>query len=404
MADENHTQVRIHVYHKSAQSGRIKSMIKTVRRAREIGWIISSLLETGPANAITDLAGVLVGHCTLVEGEAGPLEIGLGPVRTGVTAIRPHPGNLFTHPVRAAVYVLNGYGKTVGLEQVRELGRLETPILLTNTLNTWRCADYLLDWMLQENPRIGISRMGTLNPVVGECNDGWLNDIQGRHIRREHVFQALQSAATGVVLEGNIGAGTGTRCYAFKGGIGTASRILPKANGGFTVGVLLQTNFGARQQLILCGRPVGQWYKDWPDRAPDYEDSLIPESGSCVMVLATDAPLSTRQLGRLARRAPLGLARTGFTSNPGSGDYVIAFSTAAIQSPTGVSSVPLIRAHRQDRILSQLFQAVVESTEEAVLNALVAAQTMAGRDGHLAPALPVDELQERFADGRESGS
>jgi D-aminopeptidase len=358
------------------------------RRARLLGWIRGSLLESGPLNAITDLPGLLVGHSTLIQGDPGPLQVGCGPVRTGVTAIRPHPGNLFTHKVSAAVHVLNGFGKTVGLEQVRELGRLETPILLTNTLNTWRCADYLLDWMLQDNPGIGIDTLGTLNPLVGECNDGWLNDIQGRHVGREHVFQALDSARSGPVAEGNCGAGTGTTCYAFKGGIGTASRVLLPEQGAYTVGVLLQSNFGRRQQFSIGGIPVGKLLKDW-----DGQEETKGEGGSCMMVVATDAPLSARQLGRLARRAPLGLARTGFTSSPGSGDYVVAFSTHQQDPGTSQLSAPQERLRDEHHTLGLLFQAVVEATEEALLNSLAAAETLAGRDGHVAPALPKGIIQ-----------
>jgi D-aminopeptidase len=338
----------------------------------------------------------------LIKGEPGPLQVGHGPVRTGVTAVFPHAGNLYTHPVSAAAHVFNGFGKTVGLEQVRELGRLESPILLTNTLNTWRCADYLLEWMLEQNPKFGIESSATFNPLVGECNDGWLNDIQGRHVAREHVFQALQTAADGPLWEGNVGAGTGTRCYGFKGGIGTASRILPREYGGYTVGALLQTNFGARRQLILRGYPVGKWFLNWPDETSITEQGPLLEAGSCMLVLGTDAPLSARQLGRLARRAPLGLARTGFTSNPGSGDYVVAFSTAIAQSPKASIHTPVERLQDEGRILSQLFQAVVESTEESVLNALIAAQTLAGRDGHVAYALPIDEIQDRFISDRST--
>ncbi|MFC1997810.1 P1 family peptidase [Chloroflexota bacterium] len=366
-------------------------------RARDLGWLTPPLLESGPLNAITDLDGVLVGHTTLIQGDPGPLDAGRGPIRTGVTAIRPHPGNLFVDKLTAAVHVLNGFGKTTGLEQVRELGSLETPILLTNTLNVWRCADYLVDWTLQGNPGIGINTFGTLNPVVGECNDGWLNDIQGRHVGREHVFKALDSAKNGPVPEGNQGAGTGTLCYRFKGGIGTASRVLPQENGGYTVAVLLQSNFGARQQLIIRGQPVGQWLKDWPaSRAADNADdgNGPTEAGSCMMVVATDAPLSARQLGRLARRAPLGLARTGFTSSPGSGDYVIAFSTSRPDSRPDEISAPRQRLVDEIKTLGLLFQGVVESTEEAVLNSLAAARTMPGRDYHIASAVPIERVQD----------
>ena len=367
--------------------------MQTARRARDLGWITEPLMISGPHNAITDLPGLLVGHSTLIQGDPGPLAVGVGPVRSGVTAIRPHPGNLFTHKVRAAAHVLNGFGKTVGLEQVRELGRLETPILLTNTLNTWRCADYLLDWMLQANPGIGIDTIGTLNPLVGECNDGWLNDIQGRHVGREQVFHALDSAQSGLVAEGNVGAGTGTLCYGFKGGIGTASRALPPEQGAFTVAVLLQSNFGARRQLNICGLPVGKRLKDWKGSA----EGERREGGSCMMVVATDAPLSARQLGRLARRAPLGLARNGFTSSPGSGDYVIAFSTHPEEPGTDPLHAPQERLRDEHRTLGLLFQGVVEAAEEALLNSLAVAETLAGRDGHVAQALPQPLIQQWLA-------
>jgi D-aminopeptidase len=387
-------------------------------KARSLGWINASDLKTGPHNAITDVPGVIVGHTTLIQGKPGPLVAGYGPVRTGVTAIRSHSGNLFTSKVKAGVYVLNGFGKTVGLEQIRELGVLETPILLTNTLNVWRCADALVDWVIQQNADKGV-KTGTINPVVGECNDGWLNDIQGRHVTREHVFAALDSASSGPVAEGNVGAGTGTTCYQFKGGIGTASRILPKGSGSYTLGVLLQVNFGAREQLIIRGQPVGKWLKEWPEKphpntrkagtasshkgcgdghqphdgAMDQEQST--EDGSCMMVIATDAPLSSRQLGRLARRVPLGLARTGFTSGHGSGDYVIALSTTRNAGP-GKSAITQFVEYMPDegKAFQILVQSVVEATEEAVLNALIAAKTMTGRDGHTSHALPVDIIRD----------
>jgi len=232
--------------------------IKLAKPAGDLGWVFPSLNMRGPLNSITDVPGVLVGHTTLIKGEAGPLDIGRGPVRTGVTAIRPHLGDTYNNPVAAAVYVLNGYGKTIGLEQIRELGILETPILLTSTLNVWRCADALVDWVLRDHPEIR-----SLNPVVGECNDSWLNDNQGRHITKGHVFSALENSHSGPVEEGNFGAGTGTICYQFKGGIGSSSRVLPGDQYGYTVGVLVQTNFGFREQLIIRGQPMGQRLKDW---------------------------------------------------------------------------------------------------------------------------------------------
>lgn len=358
-------------------------------RAQELGWVLPPFFDSGPHNTLTDVPGVLVGHVTLVQGQAGALQVGRGPVRTGVTAIRPHPGNLFCQPVPAGIHVLNGFGKTTGLAQLSELGRLETPILLTNTLSVWQAAEALLDWMLPQNPQIGITQP-TLNPVVGECNDGWLNDIQGRHVEQQHIFAALEQASSAPISEGNVGAGTGTLCYQFKGGIGTASRVLPASQGRFTLGVLVQTNFGSRQQLVIRGQAVGRRLKDWPDE----RSSVLPagEAGSCMLVIATDAPLSSRQLGRLARRAPLGLARSGFTSNSGSGDYAVAFSTHQYEDPPHSSTHPVERLTSEDPILSALFQATVEAVEESVYNALLAAETMAGRDGHIAFAIPRDIL------------
>jgi D-aminopeptidase len=318
-------------------------------------------------------------------------------VRTGVTAIRPHPGNPYTAKVRAAAHVLNGFGKTTGLEQIRELGTLETPILLTNTLNVWKAADGLVEWMLSLNPYIGISTRGTVNPVVGECNDGYLNDIQGRHIGAAGVVEALDTASPHPVVEGNFGGGTGVMSYGFKAGIGSASRRLPEQAGGYTLGVLVQANFGRRHQLTILGKPVGLWLDDWLPPGPSSEPDA-PERGSCMIVAATDAPLSSRQLGRLARRAPLGLARTGSVSGPGSGDYVIAFSTSEFL--TGEAGPPVRKAAvlaDEWVVFGHLIQAIVEATDEAVLNSLVAAQTMRGRDGHTAQALPVDWINSRLA-------
>lgn len=364
----------------------------TKLRARDLDWITPPLLKSGAHNAITDVPGVLVGHTTLIRGEPGPLEVGVGPVRTGVTAIRPHAGNLYTDKVASAVHVLNGFGKSTGLDQIRETGLLETPILLTNTLNVWRVADYLLDWMLVTNPSVGIKTRGTLNPVVGECHDGWLNDIQGRHVSQEDVWAALDSAGVGPVAEGNVGGGTATRTYEFKAGIGTASRVIPDRSGGFSVGALVQANFGRRQQLVIRGLPVGMWLRNWPegDGPPDPPE---PESGSCMIILATDAPLSSRQLRRLARRAPLALARSGSVSGPGSGDYVIAFSTTNRRSQREIRPTRTVERLVDEWVIGHLAQAVVEATEEAVLNSLAAADTMAGRDGNVAHAIPVGRVQ-----------
>lgn len=362
-------------------------------RARDLGWVPSALLPAGVLNAITDVPGVQVGHTTLIQGDSGPLDVGHGPVRTGVTAIKPHGGNMYTERLAAAVHVFNGFGKSTGLDQIRETGYIETPILLTNTLNVWRASDYLLDWMLLQNPGIGINTRGTVNPIVGECYDGFLNDIQGRHVGRAAVWAALGSAVGGPVTEGNVGGGTGTRAYEFKAGIGTSSRVLPSSSGGFSVGVLVQANFGLRRQLVIRGLPVGEWLSEWPanDQPPIPSK---PESGSCMMIVATDAPLDARQLGRLANRAPLGLARTGAVCGPGSGDFVIAFSTTRFhyaEEPTTVRAINQLAEEWQT--FDHLAQAVVEATDEAVLNSLAAAETLAGRDGNVSYAIPIDKIQ-----------
>jgi len=355
-------------------------------RARDIGLRIG-VLDTGCHNAITDVEGVRVGHTTLIHG-SGKLVPGEGPVRTGVTAIIPHGGNMFRSKLVAYTHVFNGFGKSVGLSQVQELGTLETPVLLTNTLNVGRVADALVTYMLRDNPDIGITA-SSVNPVVGECNDGHLNDIQGRHVGEREVLHALDTASAGPVQEGAVGGGTGMRAFGFKGGIGTASRSLPEDRGGYTVGVLVQANFGRRYQLTIDGVPVGRELREYGSQ-DDTE-----EKGSIMMVLATDAPLTARQLGRVARRTGLGLARTGSVMGPGSGDYTVAFSTAQhLVTETDVSH-PEVRELRMlaehDPALGYLFTAAVEATEEAVLNALLRAETVEGRDGHVAHALPIEE-------------
>lgn len=340
------------------------------------------LLPPGQHNAITDVPGVQVGHVTLISGE-GPLTPGKGPVRTGVTTILPHTGNLFKQKVLAAVRTLNGYGKAVGFEQVRELGCIETPIVLTNTLNVGLVADAVISHTLRDNPAIGIT-IGTVNPVVGECNDGFLNDIQGRHVKPEHVWQSIEYAHDGPVEEGNVGAGTGTACFGFKGGVGTASRKVM----AYHVGVLVQTNFGRRAHLRMLGVPVGR----------HFAKTLLPESspgpGSVMIVLATDAPLSSRQLGRLAQRAAMGLARTGTISSNGSGDFVVAFTTAHPRSDRSRGTTESITriSDEAHRLIDNFFLAVVESVEEAVLNSLLAAVTLRGRDDNLLHALPSEDV------------
>lgn len=357
-------------------------------RAREWG-LVPGELKPGPKNAITDVAGVAVGHATLVQGE-GALRPGHGPVRTGVTVILPHAGNLFREKVRAAVHTINGFGKAMGFEEVRELGVIEAPIALTNTLNVGLVADALVQHVLRQNPDVGV-RTHTVNVVVGETNDGYLNDIQGRHVHAERVWEALERATNGTVAEGNVGAGTGTTCFGWKSGIGTSSRVMPPASGGWTVGVLVQANFGDPTELRILGQPVGKWGLE-PERANPSGDT-----GSIMIVLATDAPLSERQLGRLCRRASAGLARTGSVYGHGSGDFVIAFSTAQrILDPAPTLTAPCLAVIDEAAAMHWLFPAVADSVEEAVLNALCMAETMIGRDGHVRYALPVAELISRL--------
>ncbi len=346
-------------------------------RARRAG-VVTGILRPGPLDAITDVEGVLVGHTTVSEGD---------DVRTGVTVIRPHPRNAFQEKVPAAVAVANGFGKLVGISQVGELGVLETPIALTGTLNAWRVADALAEWVLAL-PGNGVAL--SVNPVVGECNDGFLSDIRRRPVGPGHVAAALESASGGEVAEGCVGAGTGCCCLGWKGGIGTASRRVPPSLGGWTVGVLAQTNFNFGGVLTVAGIPVGVELG-----RHGFRDELAnPENGSCMVVVATDAPLDARQLGRVARRVPMGLARAGSFASNGSGDYGIAFSTnrscVARHEAPGLRRVELL----PDEDLSQLFLATVEATEEAVLNSLFAATTTRGFMGHTVDALPIDRVVE----------
>lgn len=351
--------------------------------ARAMG-VVSGILPPGPQNDLCDVPGVRVGHATVVRGE-GALVPGQGPVRTGVTAILPHGGNLFAEKVPAGLFVLNGFGKATGLAQVAELGTLETPILLTNTLSTFRAADALIDYMIEQNPEIGVST-GTVNPVVGECNDGFLNDIQGRHVTAEHVRAALESASTGPVRQGAVGAGTGMVCFGFKGGIGSASRQV----GGFTLGALVLANFGRPGDLMLHGLPVGQWLLAEPG---EMEPAENPPAGSAMVILGTDAPLDARQLTRLSRRGALGLARVGASAANGSGDFILSFSTqnrVRHDAAEGAAEVTLLRDG--SLLLDRLFLAAVEAVEEAVLNALFTARTVEGRDRRVVHALPVKRV------------
>ena len=357
-------------------------------RTRDIGIDIGIFLP-GEFNAITDVKGVKVGHCTLIEGK-GVLKPGEGPVRTGVTAILPHDGNIFKEKLPAAAFVFNGFGKSTGFHQINEVGNLETPILLTNTLNVPIVADALIEWSMEQNPEIGI-QTDTVNPVVGEVNDGFLNDIQGRHVKKEHVYSALRNAKSGPVEEGAVGAGTGSSCMGWKGGIGTASRVLPQNRGGYTVGVLVLTNFDGI--LTVNGAPVGRelgrysYSEDFPHAFPETQDL----NGSVMVVVATDAPLDHRQLKRVAKRVSLGLARTGFYGSNGSGDFFIAFSTAAI-IPHEPDQIALKNTVMTNEASSPLFLATVEATEEAVINSLLKAKTIIGRDGNIKEAIDIQEL------------
>jgi D-aminopeptidase len=351
-------------------------------RLRDLG-VTPGRLPAGETNAITDVTGVRVGHVTLISGE-GKLRPGEGPVRTGATAIVPHEGNVFREKVAAAVYTINGFGKVAGFEQIRERGTLETPILLTNTLNVGLVADAVTSYMLRDNIDIGMTT-GTVNPVVGECNDGFLNDIRGRHVREEHVWQAIESAASGSVAEGNVGAGTGTAICQYKGGIGTASRLVME--GAFTVGALVQTNFGLREELTVLGVPVGEALRE--------DDLPQPGAGSIMIVLATNAPFSALQLERLAKRATFGLARTGSICADQSGDFVIAFSTSNRTShyPDNVIDTGL-RFVNDGETINEFFLGAIEAVEEAILNALVAAKTMTGRDGNTLHEIPENRLTQ----------
>ena len=331
------------------------------------------ILLPGPLNTITDVAGIKVGHYTLVAGDS---------VRTGVTAILPHDGNVFQEKVPAAIYIGNGFGKLMGYSQVEELGNLETPIILTNTLSVATAADALIDYTLAQPENANVR---SVNPVVGETNDGTLNDIRGRHVKKEHVLEAITSARSGPVPEGNVGAGTGTICFGFKGGIGTASRQLSEEDGGYTVGVLVQTNFGG--VLLVDGLPVGEELRK-------KKAAKGSGDGSCMIVVATDAPADSRNLKRMAKRAMLGLARTGGIASNGSGDYVIAFSTAeGVRVPYNPQSPLLEQKVLDNSAMTPLFLATIEATEEAILNSLFMAEAMTG-NGKAVEALPVDEVLE----------
>jgi len=363
-------------------------------RARDLGIRIG-LLEPGPCNAITDVPGVRVGHTTLIRGD-GPLIIGEGPVRTGVTVIVPG-GEPFAEAFFAGCHRLNGNGELTGLEWIRESGMLTTPIAITNTHSVGVVRDALITAAIKRGPRDGEWSL----PVVGETYDGRLSDMDGQHVRPEHVFSALDSAAGGPVAEGNVGGGTGMICHEFKGGIGTSSRVLPAADGGWTVGVLVQANYGIRDRLTLGGIPVGRAIPttDMPSAWDDAPDDQVG-AGSIIVVVATDAPLLPHQCERMAQRAGLGIARTGGSGAHSSGDLFLCFATGNRSlTVTDDAVLPFTRPLTAlvDAWISPLFWAVIEATEEAIANALVAARTMTGRDGRTAHALPHDRLRTLVA-------
>ena len=355
-------------------------------RARDLGVPFDG--TPGTLNSITDLKGIEVGHTTLISGE-GKLQVGVGPVRTGVTAIIPRGKQSANDPVFAGWFSLNGNGEMTGTTWIEESGFLEGPIMITNTHSVGVVRDATIAWRVKHGPPDSSGYWWSL-PIVAETYDGFLNDTNGFHVKANHVFEALDGAKSGAVAEGNVGGGTGMMCYGFKGGIGTSSRKLDQNAGGYTVGVLVQANFGRRNQLRIAGVPVGT---EITDRTPTSKlGEPRDDVGSIIIVVATDAPLLSHQLKRLARRAALGVARTGSSSGNGSGDIFVAFSTANPEAnkPAGTIQLTMLPNER----MNPLFEATVQATEEAIINALVAAETMVGIDGHKVFALPHDRLKQ----------
>jgi D-aminopeptidase len=354
-------------------------------RARELG-IPLGRFKPGRYNAITDVEGVLVGHSTIIKGE-GPLRPGHGPVRTGVTAIMPNRGNIFMERMNGGGFVLNGAGEVAGMTQLMEWGLIETPILLTNTMAVGAVSDGVARHMVEQYPGIG-DEHDVIIPVVGECDDSYLNDIAGRHVRAEHVFEAIRNASSGSVAEGNVGGGTGMVTCDFKGGIGTASRKLPEALGGYTLGVLVMSNFGKMHNLRVGGLPVGEVlvekFKNLPKRGQTY--------GSIIAVVATDAPLLSHQINRLCKRVALGIGRVGSYAAHGSGEIVVGFSTANI-IPRRTQKMVYKLKILLDQRLDPLYEAMMEATEEAILNAMCMATSMKGVNDNFVPALPLDEVR-----------
>ena len=345
------------------------------KRPREYGIEIG-VLNPGAFNAITDVPGIKIGHETIIEEEN---------IRTGVTAIVQHGGNVFQEKVPGAIYLGNGFGKLMGYSQVEELGYIETPIILTNTLSVPTAAYAIIGYTLMDDENQDVR---SVNAVVGETNDGYLNDIRGRHVKETHVLEAIKNASSGLVQEGNVGAGTGTICFGFKGGIGTSSRVLPESLGGYTIGVIVQTNFGGILEIngVPIGQALGKYY---------LKNAIESVDGSCMIVVATDAPITSRNLKRVAKRAMLGLGKTGGIASNGSGDYVIAFSTAPHLREKYQSEESLIEniELRNDR-MSPIFLATIEATEEAIINSLFAATTMSGHKGRTIEELPIEQVLE----------
>lgn len=378
--------LRFHAWTQEGEA-QVESAGAAVPRARARTFGISlGHYAPGTHNAITDVDGVRVGQVTVSHGE-GRLEVGKGPARTGVTAIVP-PGNVFMERLAACGWSLNGAGEMTGLSQILEWGLLETPIVITNTLAVGAAHDATVQHMIRHNPGIGREH-DTVLPVVAECDDSWLSDIGGRHVREEHVFAALDGATGGPVAEGTVGGGTGMITFDFAGGIGTSSRVLPKSEGGFTVGALVQSNFGRLEDLRFGGAAVG------PLLAPGFKH--IPKrggvAGSIICIVATDAPLTAHQLGRVSKRAALGIGRTGSSAGHASGELILSFSTANRFPRTSSARVLSIEV-LSDEHIDPIFRATVECVEEAILNAICMANDQVGLNWHFAPALPLDRLQE----------
>ena len=354
------------------------------QKALKDNGIKIGVMKQGANNAITDVPGVRVGHCTLIEGES---------IRTGVTAIIPHEGNLFKNKVPASIFVGNGFGKLAGYTQVIELGNIETPVILTNTMSVAAALDALITYTLEQP---GNENIASVNGVVGETNDGGLNDIRGRHVKPHHVLSAIANASSGAVQQGAVGAGTGTICFGYKGGIGTASRVLPNSLGGYTVGVLVQTNYGG--VLEMAGIPVGKELKNY-----SYSKNIMQDmDGSCMIVVITDAPVTSRNLQRIAKRAFMGLAKSGGIASNGSGDYIIAMSVAK-ENLIDESKSFYTPVELQNDSMSPLFMATIEATEEALLNSLTAAVSMTGYKGRRVERLP-EEVIKRVSSGMNLGN